>query len=174
MDEPLETMDQPRSAGSLELRWSRVALFPAVYRLLWQEQEIGELSWEGLFSSRAVAVAGNGAWRIRRRGFFGIAIEDANSGEPVGEMRLHAHGAELEFVDGRQFPFRRAGLFPPAWRFLDPAGSTLLQVRGYLGMLFRGGTCTIEPAGEALPETRLLALFAMYVLIHRARRRARH
>ena len=49
----------------------------------------------------------------------------------------------------------------------------LAAVRGRIGALWRGGYCRLEPGAAEQPEAALVALLGIYVLVRRARRRAR-
>jgi hypothetical protein len=167
-------MPDLREIAGEELTWSRAGYLPAAYAIHWNGTEIGTLAWERFFSSRAIARAGDGAWRIRRHGFRQLLIEDARSGDAVATMHLHLFGSgQLEFADGRRLTLHRASLLPLALAFQDQVGSDLVNVRGHWAAIFRGGYCRIEPAGAALPEVALVALLGIYILIRRARRRAR-
>jgi len=167
-----------RALAGAELRWVRTGFLPAAFALFHEETEIGSVAWENLFSSHAVLRTDGGSWHVRRKGLRHLVVEDEASGDVVAAMRLHLFGSgELAFADGRTVAFRRNALLPPAWSFFDGAdaeGSELLTVRGRMAELFRGGFCTIQPAGVAMPDAGLLALLGVYVLVRRARRRARH
>jgi hypothetical protein len=164
----------PRELAGARLRWVRTRYLPAGFSLRWHDTEVGSLRWESLFSSRALARSGERSWRLQRHGLRGVAIEDGSGDSPVATLAVHGLGsAELSFRDGRTVTFRRSGLLPPSWTFFDSLGSPLLRVRGYLAMLFRGGHCDVEPAAAAYPEAGLIALLGVYVLVRRARRRAR-
>lgn len=156
-----------------ELQWVRSGYWPAAFALRWNEYDVGTLAWEHVFTSRAVARTAAAGWRIRRRGFRTFTLESVESGAPVGTLTLHFLAAELQFVDGRKLELRRASILPPVSVFRNEWGSELVTVRGRLGMLWRGGTCRLEPAAAETPEAALIALVGIYVLLRRARRRAR-
>lgn len=159
-------------AGEL-LSWRRAGYMPSIFALQWRGVEIARLAWDGVFTSRATAFAGDFTWHIRRRGFRHLEVT-TDAGDVVAEMHLQLFGSgELELAGGRRILFRRASLLPPAWTFQDEAGSPLVSVRGHLGSLWRGGDAVVEPAGATFPEALLVALLGIYVLIRRARRRAR-
>ncbi|HEX9107712.1 MAG TPA: hypothetical protein VF832_10800 [Longimicrobiales bacterium] len=167
-----------RALAGAELRWVRTGFLPAAFALFHDDTELGSVAWENLFSSRAILRTDAGEWRVHRKGLGHLVIEDAASGGVVAAMRLHLFGSgELAFADGRTVAFRRTALLPPAWSFFDgtdAGGSELLSVRGRVAALFRGGSARIEPAAAAMPEAGLLTLLGIYILVRRARRRARH
>ncbi len=156
-----------------ELQWVRRGYWPAAFALRWNEYDVGTLAWENLFFSRAVARSAAGAWRIRRGGFRTFNIEALDTGAPVATLTTKLLVAELPFVDGRKLELHRAALLPPVSVFRNQLGSDLVTIRGRFGMLWRGGTCRLEPAAAELPEAALVALVGIYVLLRRARRRAR-
>lgn len=167
-------MPDLQSFAGAGLRWVRTRYLPAAFSLLWHDAEVGSVAWERLFSSRALLSAGEGVWRIRRVGFWNLAVTNAADDQPVATLTLHPFGSgELHFAEGRTLALRRAGLLPPTWSFRDANGSDIVTVRGRFGALWRGGDCTIEPAGAGEPEVGLVALIGIYVLVRRARRRAR-
>ena len=160
--------------AGIELQWLRTGFLPAAFSLRWNDTELGSLAWESLFSSRAVARTPVGAWRFQRLGFRGLTIEDADTGQPVATMQFHLFGSgELTFADGRVLALRHTALLPPVWAFQDADGAALVVVRGRAAALLRGGHCRIEPAAATLPEAGLVALLGIYILVRRARRRAR-
>src|SRR5512142_2019205 len=103
-------------AGEL-LSWKRAGYLPSAFALEWRGVEIARLTWDGAFTSRATAIAGDFTWHIARRGFRNLEVT-TESGDVVAAMRLHLLGTgELELAGGRRILFRRAGVFPPAWIF---------------------------------------------------------
>ncbi len=167
-------MPELLSLAGVELPWLRTGFFPPAFSVRWDDVEVGSIQWEGLFTSRALARTPTGAWRIRRAGFRGLALEDADAGQLVGTVRLHAFGSGEVTLPGRTLALRNAGILPPALAFDDESGSPLVVVRGHIATLFRGGVCRFEPAAATLPEVGLVALLGIYITIRRARRRARN
>ncbi len=156
------------------LRWTRTRFLPAAFSLSWNGAEVGSIRWESLFSSRALLHAGAGTWRMRRAGLVTYTIADAATDAPVATLQVNLFGSgELHFADGRTLVLRRASLFPPTWSFRNATGSDVVTIHGRLATLWRGGDCTIEPAGASEPEVGLVALIGIYTLVRRARRRAR-
>lgn len=167
-------MPDLESLAGANLRWVRTRFFPLAFSLRWQGIEIGSVAWERLLFSSALLTAGEGVWRIRRIGFWSFGITDAATDAVVATLDLHPFGSgELHFADGHTLALRRASFLPPTWSFRNENGSDVVTVHGRLASLFRGGDCTIEPAGAAEPEVGLVALIGIYVLVRRARRRAR-
>ncbi len=156
-----------------ELRWVRTGYWPAAFALRWNEFDVGTLTWERIFSWRAIARTAGDAWRIRRRGLRTYTLEQVESGAPVATLLLRLGPDEIQMVDGRRFELRRVSLFPPASLFRDSMGSDLVTLRASFATLWRGGTCRLEPAAASVPEAALVALVGIYVLVGRARRRAR-
>lgn len=156
------------------LHWTRSRFIPAAFSLLWNGTEVGSVAWERLFSSSALLRAGEGMWRIRRIGFWSFAVTDAAHDAVVATLDLHPFGSgELHFVQGRTVALRLASFLPPSWSLRDENGSEIVNLRGRFASIFRGGDCTIQPAGASEPEVGLVALVGIYVLMRRARRRAR-
>ncbi len=166
-------MPDVQSLAGVELPWVRTGYLPAAFALRWGDIEVGSLSWEKLLSSHAIARTAAGAWHIRRAGLQGLVLQDAASDGPVGTVRLHLFGSGEITLPGGTLALRRAGVFPPALRIDDPSGMPLVTVQGRWGLLWRGGVCRFEPAAATLPEVGLVALLGMYIMIRRARRRAR-
>ncbi len=156
-----------------ELQWVRRGYWPAAFALRWNEFDVGTLAWENIFLSRAIVRTAAGAWRIRRQGFRTFAIEALETGAPVATLTTRLLAADLQFADGRKLEMRRVTLFPPVSVFRNEAGSELVTLRGRWALLWRGGSCRLEPASAELPEAALVALVGSYVLLRRARRRAR-
>ncbi len=156
-----------------ELQWVRSGYWPAAFALRWHEYDVGTLAWENIFTSRALARTAAAGWRIRRRGFRTFTLEDLDSGAPVGTLTTRFLAADLQFVDGRKLELRRASLLPPVSVLRNEWGSDLVTLRGRFAMLWRGGTCRLEPPAAETPEVALAALVGIYVLLRRARRRAR-
>lgn len=156
-----------------ELRWVRTAYWPAAFALRWNEFDVGTVAWERVFSWRAIVRTAADAWRIRRRGLRTYTLEQAESGAPVGTLVLRLGPDEVQMVDGRRFELRRVSILPPASVFRDSLGSDVVTVRASFATLLRGGSCRLEPAAAEVPEAALLALVGIYILVGRARRRAR-
>ena len=167
-------MPDLESFAGATLRWVRTKYFPAAFSLLWNGTEVGSVAWESLFSSRALLRAGEGVWRIRRISIWSYGVTDATSDAIVATLDVHPFGsAELHFASGRTLLLRRASILPPVWAFRNEGGSDAVTIHGRFGALFRGGDCTIEPAGAGEPEVGLVALIGIYTLVRRAKRRAR-
>ncbi len=161
------------SLAGVELPWVRTGYLPAAFALRWDETEVGSLYWEKLFSTRAIARTAAGAWRIRRSGLRGLVLHDAESDQPIGTVRTHLFGSGEIALPGGTLALHRTGVLPPALRIDDPAGMPLVTVQGHWATLWRGGICRFEAAAASLPEVGLVALLGMYIMIRRARRRAR-
>ncbi len=166
-------MPDLQSLAGVELPWVRTGYLPAAFALRWDDTEVGSLQWEKLFSSHAIARSAAGVWRIGRSGLRGLFLHDAESDRPIGAVRLHLFGSGEIELPGGTLALHRTGVFPPALRIDDPAGLPLVTVQGSWGALWRGGVCRFEPAAPSLPEVGLVALLGMYIMIRRARRRAR-
>ncbi len=162
-----------QSLVGVELPWVRSGYLPAAFTLRWDETEVGSLQWEKLFSSHAIARTAAGAWRIGWSGIRSLFLRDADTDQPIGGVRLHLFGSGEIALPGGTLALRRAGIFPPALRIDDPGGMPLVTVQGSWALLWRGGVCRFEPAAATVPEVGLVALLGMYIMIRRARRRAR-
>jgi hypothetical protein len=118
-------------AANGTLTWSKLSCKPN-YELRLNNQAIGTLKRQSIWSSSCYAETPDGNWTFRRSGFWGTGSEivDSGSGQTIATYKAAWGGkGTLTFADGQTFFVHCKGLFHPVWSILGEGDQPVLQLR---------------------------------------------
>jgi len=111
--------------------WRRRSLFGRDYDLVLGDQVFATLHFVGAFRRWAELRSADGAWELRRRGFWlpGIAVHRAGHDQPLAELErtVWGHGT-LQFTAGARYSWRRMSLLRGRYAILSDAGKMLVMM----------------------------------------------
>jgi hypothetical protein len=113
--------------------WRRRSFASRDYDLLLGGRVFATLRIMGALRRWAELRAADGAWEIRRRGFWvpGLAIHRAGNDQPLAELdrTMMGHGT-LQFATGARYQWQRVSLWGGRYEMTTDAGRTVLGIRG--------------------------------------------
>ncbi len=113
--------------------WRRRSFASRDYDLVLGDRVFATLRMMGALRRWAELRAADGAWEMRRRGFWmsGLAIHRAGHDQPLAELErtLMGHGT-LQFATGARYQWQRVSLWRGRYELATDSGRTLLGIRG--------------------------------------------
>jgi len=100
------------------------------FRLTDNGQQLGELTYESIFSHKAeIKLADSESYYIKPVGFFGTSITVTNNEKEIANLKMNWGGQIVfEFQDGLEFIFKPKGQFLSKYTIEDKDGENLLQL----------------------------------------------
>ena len=113
--------------------WRRRSFASRDYDLVLGDHRFATMHFMGTFRRWAELRSADGAWEIRRRGFWraGLAIHRLGHDQPLAMLERSLMGdGTLQFETGPRYQWRRASLWRGRYELASDAGRTLLGIRG--------------------------------------------
>ena len=113
--------------------WRRRTLFGRDFDLVVGNHVLASMHYMGALRRWAELRTADGAWEIRRRGFWvpGVAVHRAGHDQPIAELERTMWGrGTLQFATGARYAWRRMSLLRGRYAILSDSGRVLLLIRG--------------------------------------------
>lgn len=153
--------------------WRRREFLSRDYDLVLGDRRFATLRFLGALRRTAELRGGDGAWEIRRRGFWapGLAIHRAGQDQPLAELErtLWGHGT-LQFASGARYQWRRISLWGGRYELQSDAGRMLVGIRGSTFHSRQRMMLDVAPEAARSRELTVLAGVVCYMRLMIARR----
>lgn len=143
-----------------ELIWTQPSARHRRYELRAGDETVATLDWQKSAGSLALATTADGAWTLKRDGFWHPRVTARPAGTETEVARFEAGwtgGGTLRLEGGETFAWKPGGFWQTRWGWHDAAGSVLVGFRQRTSMLKTEGVVEIEAAAPA-PLALLLCL----------------
>jgi len=146
--------------------WRRRVMFGRDYDLVLGDHMFATLHYAGTLRRWAELRTADGAWEIRRRGFWlsGIAVHRAGNDQPLAELERTVWGnGMLQFTAGPRYSWRRMSLMRSRYAILSDAGKMLLMIRSSTFQRRSRMVLDVTPDAAGLRDLAVLAGVACFV-----------
>ncbi|HEY0754487.1 MAG TPA: hypothetical protein VGD98_11025 [Ktedonobacteraceae bacterium] len=152
------------------LQWRRPHFFSSDYQLWVGDRLLASLNRTGLMKQSALAESEGQQWKFQREGLMGRkcviypVTPDAQAQDEstlaLASIQLSWSGAgTLNFQNGRAYKWERTGgIWRPVWSWVGSSNKVLLSMK-------KGRSLEIAPAASDLPDTALLGVFGLYLVL---------
>jgi len=153
--------------------WRRRSILSREYELTVGDRTFAMLRFVGALRRTAELVGSDGAWEIRRRGFWvsGLAIHRAGQDQPLAELERTMWGnGTLQFATGARYHWHRVSLWGGRYELRSDMERPLLSIRGSTFHSRRRMMLDVAAEAASSRELTVLAGVACYLRLMIARR----
>ena len=146
--------------------WRRRSFASRDYDLVLGDRVFATMRFMGALRRWAELRAADGAWEIRRRGFWvsGLAIHRAGHDQPLAELERSLMGrGTLQFATGARYQWQRVSLWRGRYELTTEAGRTVLGIRGTTFRSRRSMMLDLAADAARSPDLTVLAGVACYL-----------
>jgi hypothetical protein len=157
------------------LAWTQPKAFHRRFELVAGDAVIAKLTFETAFGSLATGRTADGAWTLKRVGFFRPSVTVRIAGKEDNIAHYHPRWTgtegELNFGDGRAYRWRVANFWVTRFELQNSVGEPLITFRqgslegGIAALLKTQALVDVTDAGRSEPDLALLAVIAWYLIV---------